>query len=214
VIYLTSIFIRTIIIYVILTVMMKIMGKRRIGELEADELVSTLLISEIAAMPIGDNDIPIINAIIPIVFICALEVLLSAIKTRSRTVKHVIEGESTYIIYKGRLLQSALSENRLSINEILSEMRSQGIGDISEVYYAILEANGKLSIITKDRMGTAGHTLIVDGVSDEKKMMRLGYNRRWLMKVLEKHDVKEDKIFLMTVRDDGAITIITKEDGV
>ncbi len=207
----TSIFIRTIFIYVILTVMMKIMGKRRIGELEADELVSTLLISEIAAMPIGDSNIPLINAIIPIIFICALEVLLSAIKTRSRAVKHIIEGESAYIIYKGRLSQSVLTENRLSINEILAEMRAQGIGDISEIYYAILEANGKLSIITRDKMESAGHALIVDGVADEKKMERFGYNKKWLTKTLDSHGVTADEVFLMTVRDDGGIYIARKE---
>lgn len=209
---LTSIFIRTIIIYVILTIMMKIMGKRRIGELEADELVSTLLISEIAAMPIGDGDIPLINAVVPIVFICALEVLLSAIKTRSSGVKHVIEGESVYIIYKGRLLQSALSENRLSINEILAEMRSQGIGDISEIEYAILEANGKLSIITKDKAATAGHAIIIDGQSNEEKLARFGYNKKWLEKTLKEHGARAEDVFLLTVRDDGAVTVIKKEE--
>lgn len=208
---LTSIFIRTIIIYVILTIMMKIMGKRRIGELEADELVSTLLISEIAAMPIGDSDIPLINAVIPIIFICALEVLLSAAKTRSRTVKHIIEGESAYIIYKGRLLQNSLSENRLSINEILSEMRAQGVGDISEIYYAILEANGKLSIITNDKKGTAGHALVIDGVIDEKKIRLFGYSTKRLHKELEKRGVKLEDTFLLTVRDDGEIHVIRKE---
>ncbi len=209
---LTSIFIRTIIIYVILTIMMKIMGKRRIGELEADELVSTLLISEIAAMPIGDGDIPLINAVIPIIFICALEVLLSAIKTRSSRVKHVIEGESVYIIYKGRLLQGALSENRLSINEILAEMRSQGVGDISEIEYAILEANGKLSIITKDKAATAGHAIIIDGQSNEKKLAQFGYNEKWLEKALKEHGVRAEDVFLLTVRDDGVVTVIKKEE--
>ena len=208
---LTSIFIRTIIIYIVLTIMMKIMGKRRIGELEADELVSTLLISEIAAMPIGDNDIPLLNALIPIIFICALEVLLSAIKTRSRGLKHIIEGESTYIIYKGRLLQDELERNRLSINEILSEMRAQGVGDISKIYYAILEANGKLSIITDDKKDECGHALVIDGQADENALKRFGYSSEKLDAILYKMNISKDDVFLLTVRDDGCISIIEKE---
>ena len=97
----TSIFIRTIIIYVILTVIMKIMGKRQIGELEVNELVSTLLISEIGALPISDTDIPLLPSIVPILFIAATEVLVSVVKNKSAALKRVVEGEPTYIIYKG-----------------------------------------------------------------------------------------------------------------
>ena len=142
-----SIFIRTIIIYILLSIMLKLMGKRQIGELEVNELVSTLLISEIAAIPISESNVPLLAAIIPIVFICTLEIFLSALKNKWHGLKHVVEGEPVYIIYKGKLLQDALDENRISINELLCEMRIQGIGSISEVYYAILEQNGKLSLL-------------------------------------------------------------------
>ena len=131
----TSIVIRTVIIYIILSVSLRIMGKRQLGELDVSELVSTLLISEIASIPIDDPDIPLMNAVIPILFILSVEILLSTIKNKSRKMKSVIEGKPQYIIYKGRVLQNVLNENRISINEILSEMRAQGVGDISEVYY-------------------------------------------------------------------------------
>ena len=108
-------------------------------------------------------------------------------------------------------MQNSLTENRLSINEILSEMRAQGVGDISEIYYAILEANGKLSIITKEKHETAGHALIIDGVADDNKMKLLGYNEGWLNMELAKEDVRLEEVFLFTVRDDGAVHIIRKD---
>ena len=93
----TSIFIRTIIIYIILNIMLKIMGKRQIGELEVNELVSTLLISEIGALPISDTDIPLLPSIIPILFIASGEVIISIVKNKSAPLKRVIEGEPAYI---------------------------------------------------------------------------------------------------------------------
>ncbi len=204
-----SIFTRTIIIYIVLTIMMRIMGKRRIGELEADELVSTLLISEIAAMPIGDQNIPLLNAIIPIIFVCAVEVALSAIKTKWGGLKKLVEGECVYIIYKGRILQDELERNRLSINEILGEMRVQGVSDISEVEYAVLEANGKLSIVKKSEKENAGHILVIDGRVNDKELKRLGYNRKWLEKNLGGTRISE--VFLFSLQDSGDTHLILKD---
>ncbi len=209
----TSIFIRTIIIYVVLTVLMKIMGKRRIGELEAGELVSTLLVSEIAAMPIGDGDLPLVSAIIPVIFICSLEVAISAIKNKSRTIKKAVEGECAYIIYKGRLLQEELEKNRLSINEVLSEMRAQGVADISEVYYAILEPNGKLSMTTYENRERVSHAVVIDGKTDEKKLSLRGYNKEWLDRVIHSRGIAIEDIFLLTVKENGDVTIIKKEQS-
>ena len=207
-----SVFIKTVIIYIILTVMMKIMGKRRIGELEADELVSTLLISEIGAMPISDSNIPLINAVIPIIFICSLEVLLSAMKTRWRAAKHILEGEPTYIIYKGRVLHEALEKNRVSINEVLAEMRSQGIGNIGDVYYGILEANGKLSLIEKRGDKQMGHTVIIDGEIRERELSAIGLDRTWLSDTLGEYGINCDEVLLLSVTDDGKSQLIRKEN--
>ena len=206
-----SVFIKTIIIYIVLTVMMRIMGKRRIGELEPDELVSTLLISELGAMPISDARIPLLNAVIPIAFICALEVLLSAIKTKWRRAKHMLEGEPTYIIYKGRLLPGALESCRVSINEVLSEMRSQGIGNISDVYYGILEANGKLSLIEEGGDKKMAHTLVIDGEIHRRELKLLGRDERWLSGVLKEKRTRLEDVLLLAVSDDGKIELIKKE---
>lgn len=191
--------------------MMKIMGKRRIGELEAGELVSTLLISEIAAMPIGDSDLPLSNAIIPIVFICAIEVAISAIKNRSKLMKDMVEGSPAYVIYKGRVLQKALDESRLSINEIISEMRAQGVWDIGDVYYAILEPSGKLSLVTKEKAESVSHALVIDGVMDEKKLQARGFDNGWVERQLNAADLRLEDVFLLTVKDSGEVKIVKKD---
>ena len=205
-----SVFIKTLILYVLLTFMMKIMGKRRIGELEPDELVSTLLISEIAAMPISDASIPLINSLIPILFIVALEVLLAALKSKSKRAKHLLEGEPTYIIYKGRLFPKALTKNRISINEVLSEMRSQGIGSLSDVASGIIEANGKLSLI---KVGdNISYNVIIDGEIHGNELILAGKDTDWLNERLKDANLIENDILLFTVDANDNIDIIKKED--
>lgn len=207
----TSIVVRTVIIYITLSISLRIMGKRQIGELDVGELVSTLLISEIASIPIDDPDIPLMNAVMPILFILSLEILISTIKNKSEKMKGLIEGKPQYIIYKGRVLQKVLNENRISINEILSEMRSQGVGDINDVYYAAIEQNGTLSILKKDESKMA-HAVIIDGKVIESNLRALGLNDKWLNKRLSESKIKQCDIFLMTVDDEGVTNLILKDE--
>ncbi len=205
-----SIIARTVIIYVLLSFLLRVMGKRQIGELDVGELVSTLLISELAAIPIDDPDIPLLNAVLPMLFITAAEIIISTVKNKSERLKRAVDGEPVYIIYKGKLLQDALIENRISVNDLLAEVRSQSIGDISEVYYGILEQNGSLSFIKKDEEILA-HTVIIDGRVIGKNLKLLGYNEEWLNKTLNGKKKKLSEVFLMTVTDDGEINLLTKE---
>ena len=205
-----SIFIRTILVYILLNVVLNIMGKRQIGELEVGELVCTLLISEIAAIPISDPDIPLSWAVVPIIFICAIEVALSAIKNRCTKVKRAVEGNSLYIIYKGRLRQNVLLENRISINEVLTEMRIQGFGSIEDIEYGILEQNGKISLF--DKSTTLSHFLVIDGEVNKNAMRELGYNEGWLKRVLAEQRLALGEVFLLSVDDGGKRNIIKKED--
>ena len=207
-----SIFIRTIIIYLLLSFSMKIMGKRQIGELDVSDLISTLLISELAAIPIDDPDIPLFNAIIPILFIVSLEIIISSLKNKSNKIKKYIEGQSAYIIYKGRLLQETLRENRISINELLSEMRIQGIGDIRDIDFCSLEPNGKLSIIKKQNAtGAMAHPLILDGEIDKRELRLMKMSENKFMLLLKK--APPEKIFLMTIDNSGSVNIILKEEN-
>ena len=206
-----SILIRTVIIYLLLSFSLRIMGKRQLGELDVVELVSTLLISELASIPIDDPDIPLLNAVIPILLLLSAEVILSTVKNKSEKLKETIEGKPVYLIYKGRLLQRALCENRISINELLSEIRAQGIGDISEINYAILEQNGSLSLLKKNGE-ELGHTVIIDGSTISGTLSSLGYDERWLSKRLKERKCSKEDVFLMTVSDSGQTNIILKEE--
>ena len=203
-----SIFIRTIIIYITLNLLLKLMGKRQISELEVNELVSTLLISEIAAIPVSDTNLPLFGALIPIAFISFLEIFISALKNKSPTLKRAVEGKSVYIIYKGRVLLNELTKNRISINEVLAEMRTQGIGSLSDVRYGILEQNGKLSLITNKDGDTLAHTLIVDGRRNPQLLSMLGYSDEWLNSELESRGLTEGEVFLFTITDGGKTDVI------
>ena len=206
-----SVFIRTIIIYLFLSFLLKIMGKRQIGELEVSELVSTLLISEIAAIPISDPSIPLSYAIVPGLFIAFLEIALAAMKNKSQALKRVIEGEPVYIVFRGTLCQSALLKNRISINEVLAEMRISGIASLSEVYYAILEQNGKLSFVKEEEKDTVSHPVIIDGALDKKRLKLIGLDEDWIREQLGRAELSPDEVFLLSVSDDGNINIIRKE---
>lgn len=211
-IHLASIFFRTIIIYVFLAFSLKIMGKRQIGELEVSELVSTLVASEVAALPIADPDIPLLNAIIPVILIVCLEIIISSVKNKSEKLKKYIEGEPIFLVYKGKLLQKELADNRISVNELLCECRMQGIGNIDDVYYAVLEPNGKLSFFQNEDADGFTHTLIIDTEINEMALRRLGYDEIWLKKELKKHKAKLCEVFLMTASDNGDTYIIKKEE--
>ena len=207
---LVSIFARTFIIYLLLTISMKIMGKREIGELDVSELVSTLLISEVAAIPISDPDLPLMNAIIPILFILSLEILLSYGKVKSNKLKSAMEGEASYLIYKGRILERSLKENRLTVNEILSEVRSQGIGDIGEVAYAILEQNGKISLIKRSD-GPIVHNIVIDGEFIPREIELSGLTDSDVLGEIKKKGIKIDDVLLMTADCNKKITITKRE---
>ena len=203
--------ITTVLIYLLLTFSLRVMGKRQIGELDASELVSTLLISELAAIPIDDPDIPLLNAIIPMLFILSLEIIISTLKNKSERLKSVLDGEPIYIIYKGKLLQNVLKENRISLNELLSEMRIQGIGSIEDIEYGIFEQNGKISLLKKDDTRLA-HTVIIDGTVIDTDLKRLGYNGEWINKRLDELNLKIEEVFLLTVDDDGNVKTIKRSD--
>lgn len=204
-----TILVRTVIIYLVISIALRFMGKRQIGEFEVGELVCTLIISEVAAIPICDGSIPLLYAIVPLLLILSIEVITSALKNKSETVKRVIEGNPSYIIYKGRLIQKALKENRISIDEILAELRIQGVGTLSEIEYAVLEDNGKLSIIKSG--DTLAHAVIIDKEINDQELSYMGLNRKWLTKRLTELKIDISEVFLMTVDDNMKIEVIKCE---
>ena len=207
-----SIFVRTFIIYILIAFALRIMGKRQIGELEVSELVSTLLISEIAALPIADPDIPLLNAIIPVLFIFSLEIIISSLKNKSEKLKKIVEGEPIFLIFKGKICEKALKDNRLSINELLSEARLQSIGDISEIYYAILEQNGQISFLKRGKNESIAIPLVIDGEVKEEALSQTGFTKKRLLREIKERRLTPQNIFLMTLDDDENINIYIKED--
>jgi len=207
-----SIFVRTFIIYILIAFALRIMGKRQIGELEVSELVSTLLISEIAALPIADPDIPLLNAIIPVLFIFSLEIIISSLKNKSEKLKKFVEGEPIFLIFKGKICEKALKDNRLSINELLSEARLQSIGDISEIYYAILEQNGQISFLKRGKNESIAIPLVIDGEVKEEALSQTGFTKKRLLREIKERRLTPQNIFLMTLDDDENINIYIKED--
>ena len=203
-----SIFIRTIIVYFLLSISMKVMGKREIGELEVSELITSLLISEICSIPIDNPDIPLLNAIIPVVFIVCAEIIVSSIKNRSAKLKRIVDGTASFIIDNGKLDEDALVENRISIEELFTGIRQNGISRIEDVKYCIIEPNGKLSVISKAD-GNMSHILISDGELMQNTITKLGYSEKQIKKALSGTDPKD--IFLMTADDNGALYILRKK---
>lgn len=205
-----AIFVRTLIIYILVGIFLRLMGKRQIGELEISELISTILISEIAALPIADPDIPLLNGIIPPLFILIIEVLLSTFKNKSEKLKKVVDGEPVYLIYKGKLFKKALSENRLSLNELLSAARSAGIGDFSEIYHAILEQNGQISVFRKKDAFSL--PIVIDGEISELNLEMTEYSKSDFEQILQKRGILLSEIFLLTLNENGEINTVKKEN--
>ena len=199
-------------LFLTVTVMLRFMGKRQIGELEINELVTTFVISEVAALPIADPDIPLLNAVIPILLIVCLEIIISSVKNKSERLKKYIEGEPIFLIYRGKLSQRALADNRISINELLCEIRLQGIADVNSVEYAVLEQNGKISLFDKKCGDAFTQAIIIDKEINEKSLELLGFDDEWLSSKLKCKGVDQNDVFLMTANRNGDTNIIIKEE--
>lgn len=220
-----SIFLRTVVIYIILVGSMRLMGKRQLGELEVSELVTTILLSEIATLPIENMELPIMYAVLPIVTILAIEISLSVMLIKFPRLKNVFSSRPSVIIRKGRIIQKELLKNRISIDELITELRQNSFTDISEVQYAIIEQNGKISIIPKakyrqptlsdlkissEESGLA-HILISDGYTNSHNLKLIGKSEDWLNAYMKKEGVVAKDVFLMLI-DDSDKTILIKKD--
>ena len=212
-----TVFLRTIIIYFFLILFMKLMGKRQVGELEISELVSALLLSELAAIPIENSDIPLSNAFIPLLTIISLEIILSFLVTKCEKIKRFLGGKPSVLILRGKINKSELSKVRMSIEELFSELRLNGIAELSDVNYAMLEQNGQLSVIQKENNGQdergISHLLIVDGEIKEANLITSGHDLKWLYSQLSEHKLHTKDILIMTVNDKAQTDIILKDRG-
>lgn len=222
-----AIFFRTVVIYLLLIIAMRLMGKRQIGELEVSELITTILLSEIASLPITSHEIPVMYAVIPIITLLSLEVIMSVLLIKFPSIKNLLSPRPNVIINKGKLDQKELKRIRMSTDELLCEIRRAGIADLSEVYYAIVEENGKLSVLPKvsakpptlsqlgrlaDETGLA-HIIISDGKVNKNGLSTVGMSEDDLDSYLRFTGEKKEDIFLLLKDDAGKYTVIKKEDS-
>lgn len=220
-------FFRTIILYFVLMAGLRLMGKRQIGELEPSELVLTLIISDLAAVPMQDFGIPLVYGVLPIVTLLCLSMILSFCNLKSVRFRSLLCGQPAMIIREGRLVQRAMAKNRFTVDELYEQLRGQGVTDLASVKYAILETSGKVSVLpyTKDSpvtpkvMGaevsddvTLPVLLINDGHVMSENLRQSGYNEAWLTKQLqERHLTSPREVFLLTVDETGSVTCVAKE---
>ena len=222
-----GIFVRTLVIYLILTGAMRLMGKRQIGELEVTDLVITLLLSDIATHPIVDPENPLSHALIPIITLLATEVTLSLLLSRFPRLKNLGSARPNVLIHYGQINQRELDRLRISSDELISELRQKDITNIDEVAYAILEQNGKISVIPRvsaqpptredlhirARESGISHILISRGVVNRHNLRQMGYDNAWLDTQLRRNRCRAKEVFLMTVNDLGEICLQLRERG-
>ena len=197
--------VRTVILYLFIIVGIRLMGKRQVGELEPSELVMSLIIADLAAVPMQDYGIPLLTGLIPILALLALTMMLSVLTMRSLKIRTLLCGRPSIIIRAGELDVGEMHRNRLTVDELLEDLRIKGFTDPSQVWYAILETNGQLSVLP--RAGQKPPTnaqmnkilpeselplvLVSDGKILEDNLERLGHDRAWLNRQMAGGDTAE-----------------------
>lgn len=220
-------FFRTVILYLILMLGLRLLGKRQIGELEPSELVLTLIISDLAAVPMQDFGIPLVNGLFPIITLLCLSMLVSFFNLKSIRFRALVCGRPAVIIRDGQIQQQSMARNRFTVDELFEQLRSQGYSDLASVKYAILETSGQLSIlpytrcspVTPELLGldtpdqaTLPLLVINDGHIMDRDLAATGHDRAWLNKQLKQRQILDPRqVFLMTVDESGTVTCIKKE---
>lgn len=193
---------------------MRIGGKRQIGELQLSELVTALLLSELAAMPVGHEEIPLTFAVIPISAVICIEIIAAFAVTKSKKLRTLFDGKPSFVIKKGKIDLAEMQSLRMNIDELISEMRQKGVSDVSEVEYAILEGNGELSVFQSSEVGKKGisHTAVSDGELNEKGIAHLGLTAEDIKSRLKRKGLTVESVFLYTVNDAGDEYIVTQKE--
>lgn len=221
----TVILIRLVIVYVLLTLTVRFMGKRQIGEMQMSELVVAFLLSELAAMPITDTGIPLLYSVLPIMLLAVMEILTSFAFLHFPMLSRIVTGVPQIVIRNGTIDRAVLKNCRMTLSELMGELRLKGFPDPADIAYAILEENGRLSVIAK---GTAQppraddlsmqvkesgicHTLIADGFFSDTGMSLAAVSDAQVDDYLKKQKTSPSDVFLLTVNDAGEWKIQTKE---
>ena len=221
-----TVLIRSVVLYLCIMLFMRLMGKRQLGELQPAELVISVLISNIVSLPVEDPNVPLLMGIIPVAMLVGLELIVSVLSLRFRSIRTLMGGNPVVIIHNGVIDQGALKTLRFSIDDLMESLRSQGIFDLNQIQYAIVETNGTVSILPYEKDSPATPTqlkltlaprevpvmVISDGMVLEDGLRGASMSRKQLNRILEKEQVSVRDVFLFSADKSHRYTLIQKEN--
>lgn len=199
---------RTIFLYSLVILVIRLMGKRQVGELQPYEFVITIMISDLAALPMQDTRLPLILGIIPIITLLFIKTLLSILQLKSQKARKILEGEPSILIAKGKIVFNNLKRQQINLDELMEEIRLAGYFDLSEIEYGILENNGQMSFLTSNKPDNSKASkspllpkiYILDGAINKNALTASNKDENWIRNELSKHNIDsiENVIFAMT----------------
>lgn len=210
-------FFRTIILYILVLIVMRFMGKREIGQLQPFELAISIMIADLATIPMAESGIPITSGIIPILGLLVMHLTISLINLKSIRAREIICGKPSILIYRGKIQEDKLKKERFTINELEERLRDQNIFNIGDVEYAILETSGQVTVIQKPNKRTTtpedfdimpeyegiAYDLVVDGKIMKENLKKLGKNNTWLINQLKPYKIKPEQALIVTLDGKG-----------
>ena len=218
-------YLRAAFLYLVLILSVRLMGKRQIGQMEASEFVVTMLVANLASIPMQDAAIPLYSGLVPILVVLGMELTLSGLILRSVPVRRFFCGKPVILIDNGKVLMDNLRRTRVTLDELTGHLRQKDVLDIQAVQFAILETDGSLSVFPYpgERPATACEagihtrkqflpiTIVEDGYVSEENLRKAGKNRQWLDKILDQHSARRQDVLLLTV--DGADHMVFLRKG-
>lgn len=222
------IFVRTILLYFTILISMRIMGKRQLGEMELSEFIVGALIADLAATPLQDIGTPLLNGLVPIFALFALEINIAGLSMRSLKVRKLVFGKPEIIIENSKIDREKMQKNRFTLDELMQELRNQGLSDTTQIEYAVLETNGQLNVIlqkseqpvTPSQLGVPArsdgyaHIIINEGRILDNNLRMLGRDRSWLDKEIKRQGAASaEDVYLLTLTETGKIFCQRKEQA-
>ncbi|MBP3800738.1 MAG: DUF421 domain-containing protein [Clostridia bacterium] len=218
-------FVRAILLYIIVLVVMRFMGKREIGQLQPFELVISIMIADLASTPMSDVGIPITSGITPILGLLVMHVIISLLNMKSIRARQIICGKPRILIYRGKIDEKALIKEKFTINELEERLRGKDVMSLADVEYAILETSGEISVILKPNKKNVTledlnieanyegipYDLVIDGQVMHHNLKILGKDIEWLKKELKKQKMKPEEALVVTLDGSGKIFCQKKE---
>ncbi len=220
-------YVRTVALYLVLIAVIRLMGKRQIGQMEPSEFVVTMLVANLAAIPMQDGGIPLFSGFVPIVTVLGVELVLSALSLKNVRLRKLLCGKPVILIENGNILQQNLKKTRITLDELTGHLREKDVLDLESVQYAILETNGNLSVFpypeekpaaardagVQVRKQSLPITIISDGKVMKENLQKAKKDTRWLQRVLKKQGATQDGTWLLTVDSEEKIVFLRKEES-